>query len=51
MSNTLVDLDPLDSLIWPSVEDIQTAQDQENQDRPAGFTRGEQTLWMDGDLV
>ena len=51
MSNTRVDLDPLDSLTWPSVEDIHTAQDQESQDRPTGFTRGEQNLWMDGDRV
>ena len=42
MSNARVDLDPLDSITWPSVEDIQTAQDQEFQDRPAGMTRGEQ---------
>ena len=51
MSNTRLDLDPLDSLTCPSVEDIQTAQDQEHQDRPAGFTRGKQNLWMDGDRV
>ena len=51
MSNARVDLDPLDSITWPSVEDIQTAQDQEFKDRPAGMTRGEQNLWMDGDRV
>ena len=51
MSNARVELDPLDTLMWPCVDDIQDAQDKAIASRPNGLVRGDQGLWMDGDRV
>ena len=40
MSNIHIELDAVDTLTWPCVEDIQAAQDQEFKDPPADMARG-----------
>ena len=49
MSTVQMDLHPLDTLSWPSVEEIKDAQDESCDSRPAQLRRGNQELWMDGD--